>query len=71
MSTPTTDLREIFARIEQGFAGCREAAVLQEVIQGLVWEPVLWLGETRETCRHCGMERSAGHAAYCIAKEVV
>ena len=68
MSTPTTNIREIFARIEHGLAGCREAKVLKAYIEHLVYGPVRVSGEIVEVCRHCGCLRGTSHQVECPAQ---
>lgn len=71
MSTPTEDIREIFARIEHGLAGCREAKVMQGYIEHLTWAPrKCGDDEVVESCRHCGTMRGDNHSTGCPAQLV-
>ncbi len=68
--TPTTDFREICARIEAGLTTTREAKVLVALVGRLVWVERDVMGETRVFCRHCGNLRGLWHAAGCPAEGV-
>jgi hypothetical protein len=72
MSTPTTDIGEILARVEYGMAGSREAKVMKEYIEDLTWGPVMMAGNNvvGEKCRHCGLLRPHGHTDWCPAQRV-
>lgn len=68
--TPTTDFREICARIEAGLTTTREAKVLTELVERLTWEPQDVLGEAGDFCRHCGNARGMGHEKGCPARGI-
>ena len=70
MSTPTTDIGEIFARIDNGLVTAREGRVLKDFVRDLVWKVAKSGSEAVELCRHCGLPRRDGHATWCVARQV-
>ena len=68
---PSTNLRELRARMEQGFATAGDARVLFAYLDHLVWERKRITGVSVEVCRHCGTLRGKDHPSECIAAEVV
>ena len=58
--TPTRDIREIFARIDQGLTTTREAKVLKELVERLTWWPRYagpLMTPAGHVCRHCEIVR--------------
>jgi len=70
MSQPATTVREIFARIECGMAGSREAGQLKAFIENLVFELGYSDTQSWQQCRFCHHQRGEGHADWCPAREV-
>jgi len=66
--TPTTDIGEIFARIDNGMVTAREGKVLKEFVVRVVYEFCYSGTETWHQCRLCHRRKGEGHADHCPAQ---
>lgn len=67
----STNLRELRARMEQGFSTATDARVLFAYMDHLVWKKKRIDGISVEVCRYCEAMRGKDHPSECIAAEVV